>query len=53
MLLTVHEDQDYVDAAFAAGTSAYVTKGHATSDLVPAIREALLGHTYISKSIKR
>jgi DNA-binding NarL/FixJ family response regulator len=52
VFLTVHKDQDYVDAAFAAGASGYVTKSHITSDLVPAIREALAGHTYISKSIK-
>jgi len=52
VFLTVHEDQDYVDAAFAAGASGYVTKSHVTSDLVPAIREALIGNTYVSKSIK-
>jgi DNA-binding NarL/FixJ family response regulator len=52
VFLTVHEDQDYVDAAFAAGASAYVAKAHVTSDLVPAISEALEGHRYISKSIK-
>src|SRR5215469_8844712 len=33
VFLTVHEDQDFVDAAFAAGASAYVTKPHITSDL--------------------
>lgn len=53
VFLTVHEDQDYVEAAFAAGASGYVTKSHVASDLVPAIREALEGHTYISKSIKQ
>ena len=52
VFLTVHEDQDYVDAALAAGASGYVTKSHITSDLVPAIREALNGRTYVSKSIK-
>jgi|SRR5215469_6141130 len=52
VFLTVHEDQDYVDAAFAAGASGYVTKPHVTSDLAPAIREALNGRTYVSKSIK-
>jgi DNA-binding NarL/FixJ family response regulator len=52
VFLTVHEDQDYVDAALAAGASGYVTKSHITSDLVPAIREALDGRTYVSKSIK-
>ncbi|HEX8798864.1 MAG TPA: response regulator transcription factor, partial [Terriglobales bacterium] len=34
VFLTVHEDQDYVDAAMAAGASGYVTKSHLTSDLV-------------------
>ena len=52
VFLTVHEDQDYVDAALAAGASGYVTKSHIASDLVPAIREALNGRTYVSKSIK-
>jgi DNA-binding NarL/FixJ family response regulator len=52
VFLTVHEDQDYVDAAFAAGASGYVTKSHVTSDLVPAIREVSFGNTYVSKSIK-
>ena len=52
VFLTVHQDQDYIDAALAAGASGYVTKSHITSDLVPAIREALDGRIYISKSIK-
>ena len=48
VFLTVHEDQDYVDAAFDAGASAYVTKSRLTTDLVPAIREAWHGGTYVS-----
>ena len=52
VFLTVHEDQDYADAAFAAGASGYVTKSHVPSDLVPAIREALDGRTFVSQSIK-
>ena len=51
VFLTVHEDQDYVDAAFVTGASGYVTKSNITSDLVLAIREALTGHTYVSKSM--
>jgi DNA-binding NarL/FixJ family response regulator len=51
VFLTVHEDQDFVAAAFAVGASGYVTKSHLTTDLVPAIREALEGHTYVSQSI--
>jgi CheY-like chemotaxis protein len=51
VFLTVHEDQDFVDAAFAAGASAYVAKSDVTTDLIPAIHEALEGRKYISKSI--
>lgn len=51
VFLTVHEDPDYVVAAFSAGANGYVTKSRLTTDLVPAIREALEGHTFVSKSI--
>ena len=51
IFLAVHEDQDFVAAAFSAGASGYVTKSHLTTDLVPAIREALEGRTYVSQSI--
>jgi DNA-binding NarL/FixJ family response regulator len=51
IFLTVHDDQDYVDAAFATGASGYVTKSHVMTDLVPAIREALSSRTYITNSI--
>lgn len=50
VFLTVHEDLDFVGAAFSAGASAYVTKSHVTSDLVPAIREVLEGRTFVSQS---
>lgn len=53
VFLTVHEDQDFVAAAFSAGASGYVTKSHVTTDLVPAIREALLGRTFVSQSIPK
>lgn len=51
VFLTVHEDQDFVDAALNAGASGYVTKSHLTTDLVPAIHEALQGGTYISQFV--
>ena len=51
VFLTVHDDQDYVDAAFAAVASGYVTKSQVMTDLVPAIREVLSGQTYVSNSI--
>jgi DNA-binding NarL/FixJ family response regulator len=53
VFLTVHEDQDFVDAAFAVGGSGYVAKADVTTDLVPAISEVLKGQKYLSKSIKQ
>jgi DNA-binding NarL/FixJ family response regulator len=53
VFLTVHEDQDFVDAAFSAGASGYVVKSHVTTDLAPAIREVLDGHTFVSQSTTR
>jgi DNA-binding NarL/FixJ family response regulator len=51
VFLTVHEDPDFVAAAFAVGASGYVVKSDVTTELVPAIHEALEGRTYISQSI--
>jgi len=52
IFLTVHQDQDFVDAALSIGAFAYVTKSDVTTDLVPAIREALQGRRYLSQSIR-
>jgi DNA-binding NarL/FixJ family response regulator len=51
VFLTVHAGQDFVNAALSAGASGYVTKADVTTDLVPAIHEALAGRIYISSSI--
>lgn len=51
VVLTLHSDHDFLEAAFAAGASAYVVKSDLNNDLVPAIREALEGRRFISKSI--
>lgn len=53
VLLTVHEDQEFIDAAFSAGGSGYVAKADVTTDLVPAIHEALAGRTFVSRSVSR
>ena len=50
VFLTVHKDQEFIAAAFSAGASGYVIKEHMRTDLVPAIREALEGRTYVSQS---
>jgi DNA-binding NarL/FixJ family response regulator len=51
VFLTVHADQEFVDAAFSAGASGYVTKSNVSTDLIPAIREVFQGRTYVSQSI--
>ena len=52
VFLTVHEDLDFVGAAFSAGASGYVVKSHITTDLVPAIREVIEGRTFVSSTAK-
>ncbi len=48
VFLTVHDDEEYVRAAQEAGGLGYVLKSHMASDLVPAIRAALEGLSFVS-----
>lgn len=48
VFLTVHADNDYVEAAFSTGALGYVLKSRLTSDLIPAIEHALDGRKFIS-----
>jgi DNA-binding NarL/FixJ family response regulator len=52
IFLTIHEDRDFITAAFSAGATGYVTKRRLSIDLVPAIEEALKGHTFVSDSTR-
>jgi DNA-binding NarL/FixJ family response regulator len=52
VFLTVHDDEDFVEAALATGAAGYVIKSRMATDLIPAIREALAGHRFISPSIR-
>ena len=51
IFLTVHDDLDFVKAALATGAAGYVIKSHMATDLIPAIREALADHRFISPCI--
>jgi DNA-binding NarL/FixJ family response regulator len=51
IFLTIHEDQDYVAAALHVGASGYVMKSRLGADLVPAIRAALQGRTFVSQTL--
>jgi DNA-binding NarL/FixJ family response regulator len=51
VFLTVHDDPDYVRAAFAAGALGYVLKCRLASDLLLALREVLAGRSFVSPCI--
>ncbi len=51
VFLTVHEEPDYVRAAFATGARGYVVKPRMASDLSLAIKEVHAGRSYLSPSI--
>jgi DNA-binding NarL/FixJ family response regulator len=53
VFLTIHDDPDFIAAAFSAGASGYVTKDRLSLDLVLAIREALLGNKFTSETLKK
>jgi DNA-binding NarL/FixJ family response regulator len=48
VFLTVHADPDYVRESFTVGASGYVVKPRLGSDLIPALRAAMLGHRFVS-----
>ncbi len=52
VFLTVHEEAEFVCAAFGAGAAAYVVKSRLNSDLVDAVRAALAGRIFISPSLQ-
>lgn len=53
VLVTVHDEDEYVLSAFRAGANGYVLKRQAASDLIRAIREVHAGSVYISPGISR
>ena len=53
VFLTIHADSDYIAAALSSGASGYVIKNRLSTDLVPAIREVLQGHTFVSETLNK
>jgi DNA-binding NarL/FixJ family response regulator len=53
LFLTIHEEPEYVAAAFNAGALGYVSKRRLASDLAPAIREVFEGRTFLSPTLHR
>jgi DNA-binding NarL/FixJ family response regulator len=48
VFLTMHRDVAYARGAMAAGATGYVLKHSAAAELVTAVREAVLGRTYVT-----
>ena len=53
LFLTIHEEPEYISAAFLAGASGYVTKRRLASDLAHAIREVFNGRTFLSPTLRK
>jgi DNA-binding NarL/FixJ family response regulator len=48
VFLTVHDEEEFVLAAKAAGGKGYVVKGRLVSDLLNAVREVRAGGSFVS-----
>ncbi len=48
VFLTIHSEDEFVQACFAEGALGYVVKGHMKADLIPAINAALSGRPFVS-----
>jgi DNA-binding NarL/FixJ family response regulator len=48
VFLTVHSEQQFVDACMAEGALGYVHKSYMKAHLIPAIQAALLGQSYVA-----
>ena len=53
VFLTVHSDFDSVRRCLAAGAHGFVVKSRIGGELLPAIREALAGHVFVSRGHQR
>jgi CheY-like chemotaxis protein len=48
VFLTIHDEEELIDATQAVGGLGYVSKGLLATDLVPAVNEACVGRRYVS-----
>ena len=53
IILTMHEDEEYVEEALGAGASGYILKDAAAHELLAAIRSIYRGETYLSPRISK
>jgi DNA-binding NarL/FixJ family response regulator len=53
VFLTIHSEEQFVEACMAEGALGYVVKAHMRAHLIPAIRAALIGELYICPFVPR
>ncbi|MEW6473475.1 MAG: response regulator transcription factor [Actinomycetota bacterium] len=53
LIVSMHRDRSFVEAAFAQGATGYVTKDAAADDLAAAVRIVALGGRYIPDFLER
>jgi DNA-binding NarL/FixJ family response regulator len=51
VFLTIHSDSDFIRKCLSAGALGYVVKSRMGSELLPAIREAMGGHIFVSRDL--
>ena len=51
ILLTSHEEPDYVEEALRSGASGYILKRCDVAELLKAIRQVLNGHSYVTELV--
>ena len=51
IILSMHDERSVFDEVMASGIEGFVLKRRAVMDLIPAIREVLRGHKYISPDL--
>ena len=53
IVLTMHNERQFVESAIAAGIRGYVLKIEASDELVLAVRTVLSGGIYLSRGVRR
>jgi DNA-binding NarL/FixJ family response regulator len=51
IVLSIHDEQEAVREAMAAGAKGYVLKRSAATELLPAVNEVFAGRTYVSPGV--
>ena len=51
VFLTVHKENEFLQACLDEGALGYVIKAYIKSDLIPAIRAAMAGERFVSPSL--